>query len=341
MPTAPASFAREALATLLPLERAPGAEAALAALAPWLDARAELALAAGRREVGIVTRGDGPAFTAAAATALGALGVSDDDLAHHQALAAWFEHTGGLVKLEWALPTESASATATAAPAAATAAATVAATATATAAPAAATAAATVAAAATAAAPRAACYFRRRPPLDEVARRLAAHGLGPAAVAHLRATAAELGKTTVHFVAAAFAPARPRRHKLYLTRHVTPATGDEVGAALDRLVATSGVAADVRARWRAAHDAHVAARADTTVYVSLAAAGDGVVPGLKLDYADVAAEAAGAWAGDDAPTAVADAAWLCALVGRPRLGYLGLRLAPAAPAAIKLYAAPP
>lgn len=322
MPTAPASFAREALATLLPLERAPGAEAALAALAPWLDARAELALAAGRREVGIVTRGDGPAFTAAAATALGALGVSDDDLAHHQALAAWFEHTGGLVKLEWALPTESASATATAAPAAATAAATVAAT-------------------ASVAAPRAACYFRRRPPLDEVARRLAAHGLGPAAVAHLRATAAELGKTTVHFVAAAFAPARPRRHKLYLTRHVTPATGDEVGAALDRLVATSGVAADVRARWRAAHDAHVAARADTTVYVSLAAAGDGVVPGLKLDYADVAAEAAGAWAGDDAPTAVADAAWLCALVGRPRLGYLGLRLAPAAPAAIKLYAAPP
>ncbi len=127
----------------------------------------------------------------------------------------------------------------------------------------------------------------------------------------------------------------------YLTRHVTPATGDEVGAALDRLVAASGVAADVRARWRAAHDAHVAARADTTVYVSLAAAGDGVVPGLKLDYADVAAEAAGAWAGDDAPTAVADAAWLCALVGRPHLGYLGLRLAPAAPAAVKLYAAPP
>jgi hypothetical protein len=72
--------------------------------------------------------------------------------------------------------------------------------------------------------PLAACYFRRRPTIDEVITRLGYWGLCAAARELTIDVARLLEKDSVHFVAAAFRPGSHVHHKLYFSQFLTPET---------------------------------------------------------------------------------------------------------------------
>jgi hypothetical protein len=62
---------------------------------------AELIVGPGRSVVGFMTRGEGESFTDRLAMTMRNLAFPESAVAHHFALAQWFEHTRGFAKLEW------------------------------------------------------------------------------------------------------------------------------------------------------------------------------------------------------------------------------------------------
>lgn len=64
-----------------------------------LSQYAELVVGGGA--VGFLVRGDGAALTARMGAALRALGLPEEALTHHAALAEWFEHLRAFLKVEW------------------------------------------------------------------------------------------------------------------------------------------------------------------------------------------------------------------------------------------------
>src|SRR5580658_4290998 len=116
--------------------------------------------------------------------------------------------------------------------------------------------------------PLAACYFRRRPTVDEVLARLCRWGIGSAARELAMDVAGALEKDTVHFVSAAFRPERPVHHKLYFSQWVTPESRDRVGARLSRVFDLFGFSSETKERWRRGHDRCVKL-ADSTLFLSI------------------------------------------------------------------------
>lgn len=95
----PGQVLRQALELRLPAAARGPALEQLERFGPELSQYAELVVGAGA--AGFLVRGDGPGLTERVSAALAALGFSDEARAHHAALAGWFGHLRGFLKLEW------------------------------------------------------------------------------------------------------------------------------------------------------------------------------------------------------------------------------------------------
>ena len=198
--------------------------------------------------------------------------------------------------------------------------------------------------------PAASCYFRRRPELDTVLTALDARGLARDLQDRLRLLAFALDKRTAMFVAATFRPGAPMHHKLYFSQYVTPATAPAVlgrlERALDRLDpnasrAQSGARSESgsqRAPWQRAHAHTLAGAPEHTLLVSVTFTNQELLPGLKIDYPEVGPAQAAAWVSEERrPQVEREVRNACALAGRDRLSYLGVRLLGDRATALKYY----
>jgi len=188
--------------------------------------------------------------------------------------------------------------------------------------------------------PAASCYFRRRPPLDDVLDALGRRGLDRAIQDQLRVLAFALEKRTVHFVAAGFLPGAPVYHKLYFSQHVTAGTRADVIARVDRLLGGTGESAEVRARRLRAHEHMLpeGAAAESAIFVSACFTDRERLPWLKIDYPELTPTQAAAWASDEErPRVEREARVACASFGADRLSYLGVRLEGDAAPVLKYY----
>jgi hypothetical protein len=242
-----------------------------------------------------MTRGEDAGFTERARATLVQLGMPDEAVAHHRALAEWFEHVRAFLKLEWHVGPAGA-------------------------------------------APLAACYFRRRPPVDEVLARLARWGVGTAGRELAMDVGRILEKDTVHFVSAAFRPGNAVHHKLYFSQYLTPDTADRVAARIARVFRLFGIPHDVEERWRRNHDRTVHLD-ESTLFLSVSFTADATSPSFKIDYPEVAPVRAAVWLPEpEQLDAIHEAEAACALVGCPAVSFLGVRFAPDRPApSLKYY----
>jgi hypothetical protein len=173
--------------------------------------------------------------------------------------------------------------------------------------------------------PLVACYFRRRPSVDDVLNRFAHWGVGPAARELLMDVAGALEKDSVHFVSAAFRPECPVHHKLYFSQWVTAETREQVGARIAQVFRLFNFPAEVQASWRRNHERSVQLP-DSTLFLSLSFAGADCSPSFKIDYPRIGPARAAVWVpAAEQPQVMADAEGACALVGIPALSYLGVR----------------
>lgn len=280
----------QALAPRLPAAAHGAALEQLERFGPELSRYAELVV--GADAVGFLVRGDGAALTARIGAALRALGLPEEALAHHAALAGWFEHLRAFLKLEWR---------------------------------------------GAQGAPSAGVYFRRRPRIEDVLAWLARRGVAASVCAELSALAQVLGKSTVHFVAAALAPGAPVQHKLYFSQLVVP----ERAAALEaRLVgACERVGLGGSEGWCVPHRQMVQGVSEDTLYVSVGFTERTLLPTLKLDYCRVAPAQVAAWAApEQAQQVMREVREVAEAMGARRLAYLGVRLGPRPWPHLKYYA---
>lgn len=176
--------------------------------------------------------------------------------------------------------------------------------------------------------PLAAIYFRRRPPVEAVLERLDGWGV-PAAVA---SAAAELGaileKETIHFVSAAFRPGHPVHHKLYFSQWVTAETREAVTARLIRVFEYYGFGPAAIAAWKDHHERCVLPH-DSTLFVSMSCAADGVSRSFKIDYPDLSSALAAGWLPEPERAAVRrDGDLAQAMTGTRLMSFLGVRFTP-------------
>ena len=173
--------------------------------------------------------------------------------------------------------------------------------------------------------PRAAVYFLRRPPVDQLLERLGGWGVARAVRDQASALAAILDKRTVHFVAAAFRPGQAIHDKIYLTQWVDDATRAAVRARLAEAFAAFGFDAAARARGLAALDEALVGPPQT-LWVSMTGSAAGVSPSLKLDVPGVELADVARWVPADQRAAVVEEARRAmVLAGAPQLTYLGAR----------------
>jgi hypothetical protein len=182
-------------------------------------------------------------------------------------------------------------------------------------------------------------YFRRRPPVEEVVAHLRGHGVDRDILKRVVAFAGLLEKGSVHFVAGAMRPDRELRHKLYFSQYLTPEESTSVEHRLRKAMERTGVAAESRDLLMHHHRNLAPPECVATLFVSISFAAAAMVPGLKLDYPDVAPETAAALLPDGERTvAAAEMRDLCSLIGLDRLSYLGVTLHPDRPPGLKYYA---
>jgi hypothetical protein len=175
--------------------------------------------------------------------------------------------------------------------------------------------------------PRVSIYFRRRPAVDVAVERLGRLGVSGALCDHVREVARVAGKTSIHFVAAAFAAGEPVHHKLYFSQYASPEERGEAARRAEALLALHGIPDGARARWRRSHDGCVG-EGSPTFFASIGFTDDALAPTLKLDYARVTPWRAGEWLdGDQREAAVELATGACRGLGLRELSYLGVRFA--------------
>jgi hypothetical protein len=92
---------RNALSQGLPGEEASHALALANLLAAELDQYAEIIAGARGGPIGFMTRGEDAGFTERAHQLLRQLAMPEAAIAHHRALATWFEHMRAFLKVEW------------------------------------------------------------------------------------------------------------------------------------------------------------------------------------------------------------------------------------------------
>lgn len=274
---------RAAIARLLPPELTTQPFSLTDLFARELDEYAEIIVAPGRRAAGFMTRGEDASFTERARLTLTQLGMPPEAVAHHRALAGWFEHVRAFLKVEWHRTEEGAE-------------------------------------------PLAACYFRRRPEVDDVLARLARFGVTAPARELVMDVAQLLDKDTVHFVSAAFRPGSEVHHKLYFSQWVTPETRDAVTERIARVLQLFGFSEEAEAHFRINHRRMVS-REDSTLFVSVSFTKDAIAPSIKIDYPAVAPARAAAWLPEAEQLDVLDEAQAaCELAGTRAVSYLGVRL---------------
>jgi hypothetical protein len=178
--------------------------------------------------------------------------------------------------------------------------------------------------------PLAACYFRRRPAVGDALEQLAA---APAVRERVQAVAGALGKTSIHFVSAAFRPERAPHHKLYFSQLATQPRGSSAGVA-----SVFELFGAPRAQWDELHEPTLGI-GERTFFVSLSYSGDRVAPTFKIDYPEVSPARAAAWRPAERAQVMREAEAACTRAGARSLSFLGVRFAPGAAApALKYYA---
>lgn len=292
---------RAALAELLPGALASEPFALTDLFARELDEYAEMIVGPGRRLAGFMTRGEDATFTERARLTLEKLGMPTEAVAHHQALADWFEHKRAFLKLEWHATGEGTNAKL---------------------------------------APLAACYFRRRPTVDELLERMVRWGHGAALRELVMDVSRLLEKDTIHFVSAAFKPQSDVHHKLYFSQWVTSESRGKVADRIARLFHHYGFPVETEELWQHHHARMLPAEPDTTLFVSISFNREGVAPSFKIDYPGVAPARAAVWVPETEQVLVMeDAERACALAGTKALSFLGVRLSLDSPVpALKYYA---
>lgn len=213
-----------------------------------LDAYAELIIGPGQAPLGFMTRGEDADFTARVRATLEALGMPDEALDHHAALATWFEHQRAFFKVEWHVTAAGVE-------------------------------------------PLAACYFRRRPRVDDLVLHLARWGVAPASRLAILELAERCAKRTVHFVSAAFRPASEVHHKAYFSQWVTPESRDTVTARVERIMARYALEVP---DW-ATHHRLMLDPGDSTIFISTSVTATAPSPSFKIDYPEVGAARAAIW----------------------------------------------
>ncbi len=265
-------------------EEAPRAMAQVAPFASELDAYAEVIFAPGEVSFGLMTRGEDDGFTARVARTLVELGLPAEAVAHHRALASWFEHKRAFFKIEWRRDGANAPMI-----------------------------------------PRASCYFRRRPKIDDALRKLAELGVSAPVREEVAAIAAVTEKSSVHFVAAAFSRERPVDHKLYFSQYATAEQRGRMATHVETLLERAGMTAGARELWQRQHGRSLPPGAPT-FFVSLNFGDDALARSLKLDYPSVPPARAAEWLEDPVREgAAALAAGACTMAGTRDLTYLGVR----------------
>ncbi len=174
--------------------------------------------------------------------------------------------------------------------------------------------------------PLAACYYRRRPKVDEVATRMAHWGLPASTRELLFDVARALQKDTVHFVSAAFRPGRPVHHKLYFSQWVTLETEEAVTQRLAAVFKLFGFQSQVQ-DWQRKHTRSLKP-GESTVFLSVSFHNDGVVPSFKIDYPEVGPARAALWLPAQQAAVIGEAEGARALAGCATLSYLGVRYTP-------------
>jgi hypothetical protein len=175
--------------------------------------------------------------------------------------------------------------------------------------------------------PLAACYFRRRPAVDEVITRLARWGVCAAARELTMDVARLLEKDSVHFVAAAFRPGSAVHHKLYFSQYLTSESRERVAERIARVFRLYGRPEDAVERWRINHDRTVHLD-ESTLFLSVSFTADAIVPSFKIDYPEVVPARAAVWVPQsEQPGVMGDCEAACALAGSAAVSYLGVRFA--------------
>ncbi len=176
------------------------------------------------------------------------------------------------------------------------------------------------------ASPLAACYFRRRPSVDEVLGQMVRWGMG-AAIRELVMDAARLlEKDFVHFVSAAFKPGSDVHHKLYFSQWVTAESRDKVAERIARLFHHYGFPVETEELWQHNHARMLPADPDTTLFVSLSFTREGIAPSFKIDYPGVGAARAAVWLPEaEQVQVIEDAERACELAGTRAVTFLGVR----------------
>ena len=174
-------------------------------------------------------------------------------------------------------------------------------------------------------------YFRRRPALDVANAWLAEAGVDHEGQERVLRVAAELRKTTVHFVAAAERPDGTSLQKLYFSQ-------PDDDAAFDRLAAAAALCGVDDATW-----APMARRRDEfagrTMFLSVGFAAGRVLPGSKLDVHGLAPstvtsvmEEAGRDEGASERMGL-----LLQMIDKETVDYAGFRLTPGQPVSTRIY----
>lgn len=101
MPPQGTQRTRNALSQGIPAEEASHALSLANLVAAELDIYAEIIVGTQGAPIGFMTRGEDAGFTERAHQMLRQLGMPEAALAHHRALATWFEHMRAFLKVEW------------------------------------------------------------------------------------------------------------------------------------------------------------------------------------------------------------------------------------------------
>jgi hypothetical protein len=185
----------------------------------------------------------------------------------------------------------------------------------------------------------AAYYHRRRPAVATMRERYAAAGVVAPVTERVGLFAETLGKSSIHFVAAAMRPAQPPHHKLYFSQYVTAETIASVGRRVAAVMDLVGIDPLATAARLDLHARLLPPAGEHTIFVSMKFTDDGLLPGMKIDYPLVTPDRLALVAPPAERAAlVATARALCAAAGTSALSFLGVTLVPGAPPAFKLYA---
>lgn len=173
--------------------------------------------------------------------------------------------------------------------------------------------------------PLAACYFRRRPRVDDLVLKLARWGIPPAARLAILELAERCEKRTVHFVSAAFRPGRAVYHKAYFSQWVRPDNRDRVSARIERIMARYRL--DVPG-WKG-HHRLMLDPGESTLFVSTSVSAEGPASTFKIDYPEVGAARAAIWLPPAEQAAViADISEHAPRMGTQDASFLGVRFHP-------------